>query len=106
MKARNVSLDPLYYDSLIPHYLDKQKIAYIYNLADFPEYTLPIGTQLQPNQIPLGRFILLEITVYSFLRPRAFEIVFEILACVNSYIYIRHSHLAPLLNSQRLSRRH
>jgi hypothetical protein len=48
----------------------------------------------------------LEITVHSFLRPSAFEIAFEILACVNSHIQMGHGHLASLLSSQSVSRGH
>jgi hypothetical protein len=42
---------------------EKRKMAYICNLAYFPEpvHTLPIGTRLQPNQTPLDRFILLKV---------------------------------------------
>ncbi len=69
---------------------------------------------IQPD--PLTSFILegrawirnprtrLEITVHSFLRPRALEIAFEILACANSYFKMGHVNLASLLNSQSVSR--
>jgi hypothetical protein len=45
----------------------------------------------------------LEITVQSFLPPRALEIAFKILAGVNSYIQMGHGHLAFLLSSQSVS---
>ena len=48
----------------------------------------------------------LEITVHSFLRPRALEIAFEFLGCVNSHFQMGHIHLESLLTSQIVSRGH
>jgi hypothetical protein len=52
-------------------------------------------------KIPRSR---LEIPVHSFLRPRALEIAFEILAYGNSHFQMGHIHLASLLNGQSMSR--
>jgi hypothetical protein len=63
--------------------------------------------QLNPTppilKIPRPR---LEITVHCFLRPRALEIAFEILASINCGFQMRYGHWSFLFSSQCVSRGH
>jgi hypothetical protein len=54
--------------------------------------TLPSDSQNTPQRR-------LQITVHSVRRPRAVDIAFEVLACVNSHIHMGHGNLASLLSS-------